>query len=117
VTGFSTFGHKCWGHDHPESDPTYFSDRFFLAGDQQLKIRISTVVNAGAERYGVGAFEAIISPDGPYGAFVDGFSPTCDASWDDTGYYTPVYHYPGERYRPDPGRWSTLFKVCRVTDY
>lgn len=117
VTGFSTFGHKCWGHDHPESDPTYFSDRFFLAGDQQLKIRISTAVNAGAERYDVGAFEVTISPDNIYAAFVDGLSPTCDASWDDAGYYTPRYSYPGERYRPDPGQWSTLFKVCRVLDY
>jgi len=117
VSGFSTFEHKCWGYDHPDNDPTFFSDRFFLVGDQQLKIRISTVVNAGAERYGVGAFEVTISPDNIYGAFVDSFSPTCDASWDDEGYYTPHYSYPGAGHRPDPGEWSTLFKVCRVTDY
>lgn len=117
VTGYSTFEYKCWGYDHPESDPTYVSERFFLAGDQQLKIRVSTVVNAGAERYGVGAFEVIISPNNIYGAFVDSFSPTCDASWGDAGRYTPQYNYPGEGYRPDPGEWSTLFKVCRAADY
>lgn len=117
VSGFSTFEYKCWGFDRPETNPTYASERFFLMGDQQLKIRISTTVDAGAEHYSVGVFETVISPDDPYSAFVDGFSPVCDASWGDVGYYTPVYRYPGEGYRPDPGQWSTLFKVCRAADY
>ena len=117
VSGFSTFEYKCWGFDRPETDPTYASERFFLVGDQQLKIRISTTVDAGAERYGVGALEIIISPDNIYSAFVDGFSPVCDARWGDNGYYSLLYNYPGEDYRPDPGEWSTLFKVCRAADY
>ena len=117
LSGYSTFGRKCWGYDHPENDPTYFSDRFFLVGDEQLKVRVSNSVNAGAEHYGVGAIEFIIDPSDPYGdqAFVDPNSPTCDAERGDPGYYGLSYSYPGSGRRPDPGLWSTLFKICRVT--
>jgi hypothetical protein len=116
LSGYSTFGRKCWGYDHP-NEPTFYSDRFFLVGDEKLKVRLSNSVNAGAEHYGVGEIEFLIDPSDPYGnqAFVDAFAPTCDASSGDPGYYSLSYSYPGAGRRPDPGEWHTLLKICRLT--
>jgi len=50
-----------------------------------------------------------------YGFFNDPNSPTCDASWHDPGYYAINYSFHASDRRPDSGRWSTLFKVCRVS--
>jgi hypothetical protein len=115
LSAYSNGWNECWGYDRPESDTTFFSDRFFLMGDEQFKVRISNSGNAGAEHYNVGSVEIIVDPEYEYSFFNDPNSPTRDASWDDPGYYAIDYSFHASDRRPDSGRLSTLFKVCRVS--
>jgi LysM repeat protein len=111
---FSESGTVHWGS--VGSDPPPFqSDLFYLAGDERLTIVAHNSVNAGAEHYDLLRASYYI-PTSDYDAFNDYTFPECDAQHGDPGYYYLDADYSGEDDgRPDPGVWSTLFKVCRYT--
>lgn len=103
--GYRTGYDECWyGSEHPGDGLTeIFSEQFYLAGDEELILHLSSRLEAGVREWNMGTIEWVLV--NPTDTYLDRTYPRCEAEPFSLG---SIF-----RGADESGNWSSTIQICR----